>query len=108
MSQSQVRKKNDAYIYKNNFHALPADLCNGVVNQFGFYRDVILPDGTQKLEFVSICDPNAKLYYTMYDEDIKKLIKELVPEPEENKSGPLESIYMSSNITKGPGSTDHP
>lgn len=80
LTQSQVQRKVDAYVFKNNFKALPAEYCQGPLNLFGFYR-IVTVNGEEKKEFISICKPEIDEYLAMYDGDIKKLIKELVPEP---------------------------
>lgn len=68
-----TRGKIDAAIWLNN-GPLPEEIClrEPALKDYGFYRR--LNDG--KLEFLSFCDPKAREWLAMHQEDFNKLMDE--------------------------------
>jgi hypothetical protein len=73
----------EATLWKNN-SPIPQEYCDQIpqLQHYGFYR--ILNNG--KLEFMSFCNPLARRWFAIYDEDMKKILDRLtVPEDQEDK-----------------------
>lgn len=81
-----TREEIDAVVFLNNFNSEKnelAELCERVpeLKQRGFYRRL----NNDKLETVSICNPQARNYLAVHRDDFNRLLDKALPKPRKKK-----------------------
>lgn len=76
-----TRDKIDAAIWMNNY-PIPQKICdeNPVLNLYGHYRVVVI-DGVEKKELISICQKESAPFFGMHKDDFNRLVDEALPKP---------------------------
>jgi hypothetical protein len=68
-----TRQRINAYLWVNNFPA-PPEICDRepLLKDYGIFRRL----NNGNFEFISMCDPRLKDFYSMNKEDLKKILGE--------------------------------